>query len=80
MDPSPRRRRGKPLHARPRPARIRVCEPCLSDCLELALGQAGHLLFMQPHGHWLTTAGSLVLLGLRLARHQHDHSLCDQPH
>ncbi|MBT2421882.1 hypothetical protein J7F01_14740 [Streptomyces sp. ISL-22] len=80
MDPSPRRRRGKPRHARPRPARTRVCEPCLSGCLELALGQAGQVLFLQPHGHWLSTAGFLVLLGLRLTRHRDGHGLLDQPH
>ncbi|WP_159058930.1 hypothetical protein [Streptomyces caeruleatus] len=80
MTPSPRRRRGKPRHARPRTARIRVCEPCLSGCLELALGQAGQVLFLQPQGHWLSTAGFLVLLGLRLTRHRHGHDLLDQPH
>ncbi|MEV0641646.1 hypothetical protein AB0I77_43345 [Streptomyces sp. NPDC050619] len=80
MDPSPWRRRGKPRHARPRSSRVRVCEPCLSSCLELALTQAGHLLALQPHGHWLTTAGFLVLLALRLTRHQPGHSLGNQPH
>ncbi|MFC8094611.1 hypothetical protein [Streptomyces sp. NPDC057301] len=80
MDPSPWRRRGKPRHARPRAPRVRVCEPCLSNCLELALGHAGHLWFLQPHGHWLTTAGFLLLLGLRLTRHRPGHGLCDQPH
>ncbi|WP_159058749.1 hypothetical protein [Streptomyces caeruleatus] len=80
MDPSPRRRRGKPRHARPRPPRVRVCEPCLSSCLEITLTQAGHLLLLPPHGHWLTTAGLLALLGLRLTRHRHGHNLGDQPH
>lgn len=53
MGPSPWRRRRKPRHARPRSVRRRACGLCLSECLEIALGPAGQLLFLQPHGHWL---------------------------
>lgn len=81
MGLSPRRRRRKPRHARPRATLLaRVCEPCLGEYLQLALGPASHLTFLQPHGHWLMTAGSLALLGVRLAGHRAGHHSAKQLH
>ncbi|MFE4667495.1 hypothetical protein ACFRI7_00455 [Streptomyces sp. NPDC056716] len=63
MSPSPWRRRRKPRPTQPCPAHThRLCEPCLSEYLQLALEAAGQLAF--PHEHWLTTAGSLLVLCL----------------
>jgi hypothetical protein len=80
MGPSPWRRRRKPRHARPRSVRIRPCGLCLGECLEIALGPVGQLLFLPPHGHWLTTTGPLLLLGLRLTRHRTDHNPSHRHH
>jgi hypothetical protein len=75
MAPSPWRRRCKPRHARPRTTRLaHLCLPCVTDWVELALGPAGHLLGLQQPGHWLNTAGTVVLLGLRVAQQHSDHT------
>ncbi|MGW2638406.1 hypothetical protein [Streptomyces sp. NPDC001348] len=79
MAPSPWRRRRKPRHARPRTARLACpCLPCLADWVELALGPVGHLLGPQQPGHWLNTAGTVALLGLRTALRHSGHNPNEQ--
>lgn len=68
MGLSPRRRRHKPRHARPRasPWRRR-CTFCLENCLRLLASQADVLL-LQQHESWLSKVATLALLGLHLKR------------
>ncbi|MGA5323294.1 hypothetical protein ACPCIU_22995 [Streptomyces seoulensis] len=67
MTPSPRRRRRKPRHARPRPARWgRRCPLCLVDALEAAVGPAGQLFLAHRAEHWLAAMGACLVL-LRMA-------------
>jgi hypothetical protein len=74
MAPSPWRRRHKPRHARPRSPRLTSpCLTCLTDILDFVIGPAGHLLLLQPTGHWLNTAGNVSLLILRLVGHHCSH-------
>lgn len=75
--PSPRRRRGKPRHARPRTPRLpRLPRPCvcrLHDTFSTTTAGASQLLITQPSAHWqpvLGTWGLLLLHGaLRTCPH-----------
>lgn len=74
MTPSPRRRRRKPRHARPRPARWgRRCPLCLVDALEAAVGPAGQLFLGHRAEHWLAAAGACLVL-LRMAGQRCPHA------
>ncbi|MER8032991.1 hypothetical protein ABTZ78_28965 [Streptomyces bauhiniae] len=73
MTPSPRRRRRKPRHARPRPARWgRRCPLCVVDALEAAVGPAGQLFLAHQSEHWLAAAGACLVL-LRMAGQRCPH-------
>jgi len=78
MGPSPRRRRRKPRHARPRgkPWR-RPCTSCLETCLRILASQSDALL-LQQHGSWLDEVAALALLALHLKRHSSDSCSCQQ--
>ncbi|RZU36450.1 hypothetical protein EV284_3943 [Streptomyces sp. BK022] len=74
MTPSPRRRRRKPRHARPRPARWgRRCPLCVVDALEAAVGPAGQLFLAHQSEHWLAAAGACLVL-LRMAGQRCPHT------
>lgn len=79
MGPSPRRRRRKPRHARPRAKTWkRPCTPCLESCLRILASQADVLL-PQQHGSWLNEVAALALLGLHLTRHRSHSDSRQQP-
>ncbi|MFD4544244.1 hypothetical protein [Streptomyces bauhiniae] len=74
MTPSPWRRRRKPRHARPRPARWgRRCPLCVVDALEAAVGPAGQLFLTHQSEHWLAAAGACLVL-LRMAGQRCPHA------
>ncbi len=74
MTLSPRRRRRKPRHARPRPARWgRRCPLCVIDALEAAVGPAGQLFLTHQSEHWLAAAGACLVL-LRMAGQRCPHA------
>ncbi|MFF7385095.1 hypothetical protein [Streptomyces griseoluteus] len=74
MTPSPWRRRRKPRHARPRPARWgRRCPLCVVDALEAAVGPTGQLFLAHQSEHWLAAAGACLVL-LRVAGQRCPHT------